>query len=102
MAVIFMGLILFSIWNMRQDAMNFTSTYTYGSHSVAINGDIKRFDSVLVEKQRHIDLVEEITNGLYYVVFINDSNNVTHEVFAKKDLQRIIILSPHVHNINSK
>ncbi len=71
--------------------------YWHEPHPVILVNEIKAFDTVMVEPHRHIGIVEQVTNNLYHVVFQDEFKNTIHEVYTKKQLQKVFVVIPHSH-----
>ena len=93
LAAIFIGLIIASLVGMRREIQG----YTHGPHLVQTINNINAFDTVLVGDEKHIGIVEQITNNLYHVVYKDAMNNTIHAIYTRDSLQKVLIVSPHKH-----
>lgn len=67
------------------------------SHRIVLSSNIGVFDTVLTGPQKHVGIVEQVTNNLYHVVFQDSLRNTVHGIYTKDQLQKVLLVVPHSH-----
>lgn len=87
-----MILIIVSLLEMRQDIQR-CSTHIQGPNRVSMASTIHPFDVVIDGENKHIGIVECITNESYHVIFKDKLGHTSHGVFPRNQLKKVFIVT---------
>jgi hypothetical protein len=88
-AVIFIIGIIASLCHMRTDLQRISEEISH-QHSISQTADLGTFDRVYIYPERAFGVIEQPTNGEYYVVYVNSKHETFHATFAKTNLAKVI------------